>query len=223
MTAQTQDTDLQAQDLPSNSEVQKPTGRPTTYQAATAELICARLADGETLTSVCKTPGMPARQTVHMWRMRIPAFDARYARAREIGMEAMSDDVLAIADDDTLDILKDGTVNNANVQRARLMVDTRKFLMGKLAPHVYGERIEHKHSGGVEHRVTLSDRERMRRLATFLAEDMRAGVLIEGSADEGEDLQAEPASPSSMQARPSLEAAHNSADMDEPRARDDEI
>ena len=195
----------------------KPTGRVTTYTPATAELIAARLADGETLSQICRTPGMPSRQTVHQWRMRIPAFNDLYMRAREIGMESMSDDMLVIADDDSGDQLPDGSPNSANVQRSRLQVDTRKFLLAKLAPKVYGDRVEVEHSGTVEHRHEMSDRERMRRLATFLALDARAGALIEGSA------QAEPASP--LPADPDLEgtAASPGARLNEPRARDDEL
>lgn len=161
-------------------------GRPTTYSPAVAALICARLADGETLTAICRTPGLPARQTVHQWRMRNDAFAAEYARARGIGMESMSDDLLTIADDDTNDRNEDGSPNHANVQRARLQVDTRKFLMAKLAPHVYGDHVSVEHSGSVvhDHTVTVSDRERMRRLATFLLEDRDAGALIEGEAEQ---------------------------------------
>ena len=73
--------------------------------------------------------------------------------------------------------------NSAAVQRDRLRVDTRKFLMGKLAPRIYGDKQTVEHTGTVEQRVTMDDRERMRRLATFLAEDMAdGGALIEGEA-----------------------------------------
>jgi len=165
----------------------KPTGRPTEYSPAVADYICARLADGETLTAICRTRGLPSRQAVHRWRMRNDAFNDAYMRAREIGMESMSDDMLTIADDDTADTLPDGSPNHANIGRARLQVDTRKFLLAKLAPKVYGDRVEVDVSGTVQHAVTLDDRERMRRLASFMLDDQRAGVTIEGSA--------EPASP----------------------------
>jgi hypothetical protein len=189
MAAQAETHDLQYPD--------KPTGRATTYTPATAELIAARLADGETLSSICRTPGMPSRQTVHQWRMRIPAL---------------------IADDDSGDLLQDGSPNSANVQRARLQVDTRKFLLAKLAPKVYGDRVEVEHSGTVEHRHEMSDRERMRRLATFLALDARAGTLIEGQASAVDPASASPASPD-------LEgtAASPGARPDEPSARSDEL
>lgn len=182
-------------------------GRPTTYREATATIICARLADGETLTSICKTPGIPKRQTVLMWRRKNPSFDAEYLQARADGMECMSDEILEIADDGTLDTYvsegKNGrifmAVNNATIQRDKLRIDTRKFLMAKINPR-YASKVEHNVSGSVDHThtVSVSDRERMRRLASFMLED-KQGAIIEGSAT---DLQAPPCPPTARQAEP---------------------
>lgn len=205
--------------LPTREQATAATGRRTTYCPATAELIAARLADGETLSSICRTPGMPRRQTVHQWRMKIPAFADLYARAREIGMESMADDVLTIADDDSGDRDADGKPNSASVQRARLQVDARRFLMSKLAPKVYGDRTTVEHTGTVEQRVTLSDRERLRRLATFLEEDKRAGVLIEGTASRGDGDGPGPDSPR----LPASFDEHGPGAIDEPRARRDDV
>lgn len=199
-------------------QTRKPTGRPSTYTPAIGEYIAARLADGETLSQICKTPGLPSRQCVHQWRMRNPAFADLYARAREIGMESMADDVLAISDDDSGDLLSDGSPNSANVQRSRLMVDTRKFLMAKLAPKVYGDKVEHNVSGTVEHSVTLSDRERMRRLATFLAMDARAGVTVDSEAIEQQAAGIPVQTSSTL---PADERQPEPARMDEPRVSDD--
>ena len=206
MTAQTESHTLQAVALPPKA-APGAIGRPSTYTPATAELLCVRLADGETLTEICRTPGMPTRQCVQQWRMRMPAFDALYYRARLIGMESMSDDTLTIADDDTLDMLGDGTPNPTAVNRARLMVHARHFLMGKLARHVYGDRVEVEHSGSIDHTVTLSDRERMRRLLLFSLEDGDA-VLIQQEAETVERL-------------PALPAACPVTDEDEPAALND--
>lgn len=194
-------------------------GRPTTYTPATALLICARLADGETLTEICRTPGMPRRQTVHQWRMRMPAFEAEYAQARAIGMESMADEVLTISDDDTGDEQADGSPNPTAVNRARLMVDTRKFLMGKLAPRVYGDRQVIEHQGNIDHTVTLSDREKLRRLATFLQEDDDAGALIEGTATEAGEEPGSLASPCPA----ARQAAHTTPHPEDNSPHDDEI
>lgn len=205
---------LQAPDLP-KYPAGSGKGRPTTYTPATAQLICMRLCDGELLSDICRTPGMPTRQTVHSWRMRIPAFDDLYYRARAVGMESMSDDTLAIADDDTLDTLPDGSPNHVNVNRARLQIHARHFLMGKLSRDRYGERQTVEHTGAVTHTVELSDRERMRRLATYLAEDQAAGRVIEH--DQPATL------PSLTPARPASVAEIEPGGIDEPRVRDDDV
>lgn len=209
MNAQAESHTLQAEPLPPKAEPGA-LGRPSTYTPATAELICVRLADGETLTDICRTPGIPSRQCVQQWRMRMPAFDALYYRARLIGMESMSDDALTIADDDALDMLPDGSPNPTAVNRARLMVHARHFLMGKLARHVYGDRVEVEHSGSIEHVVSISDRERMRRLASFMLEDRDAGAVI----DQAPDSTALPASLPD-------EAVGASPALDVPRASED--
>lgn len=194
----------------------RPTGRPSTYTPATAELIALRLADGELLTDICRTPGMPSRQCVHRWRMKRPAFDDLYLRARAIGMESMSDEMLGIADDDTLDVNADGSPNNVAVRRDGLRVDTRKFLLAKLAPKVYGDRQTIEHTGAVGVTVELSDRERMRRLASYLAEDERAGVTIDQQATALPELPASPALPAAMD-------QDELAGIDEPREGRDEL
>lgn len=197
----------------------RPTGRPSTYTPATAELIAMRLADGELLTDICRTPGMPTRQCVHRWRMKRPAFNDLYLSARAIGMESMSDEMLGIADDDTLDTNSDGSPNNVAVRRDGLRVDTRKFLLAKLAPKVYGDRQTIEHTGAVAHTIEITDRERMRRLASYLAEDKRAGVTIDQQAT------ALPALPNDTPAPP-LPAASDGdglAAIDEPREGRDEL
>lgn len=65
-------------------------------------------------------------------------------------MELLAEEIMEIADthDDEVEIIeaKDGTkrirVNNEAVQRAKLRVDTRKWLMSKLSPRKFGDRID---------------------------------------------------------------------------------
>lgn len=111
-------------------------------------------------------------------------------------MEVWADEIVEIADDSTLDVVtKEGrngatyqAVDQENIQRARLRVDTRKFLMAKIAPSSFGDKVEV--TGQVEHThtVDISDRERMRRLATFMVQD---AAVLEGQAEEVEPGQAD--------------------------------
>src|SRR5690606_35856096 len=82
----------------------KKKGRPSLYTEELAEKICARLADGESLNSICTDEGMPAESTVRLWTLDINhPFSAKYAQAREIGYLKMADELLDIADDGTND------------------------------------------------------------------------------------------------------------------------
>ncbi|MCQ9145120.1 MULTISPECIES: hypothetical protein [Brucella/Ochrobactrum group] len=107
-------------------------GRPTKFTQELAVHICAEIASGRSLRSVCTESGMPAESTVRLWVTDDRhGFSAQYARAREAQMDAMTEDILEIAD----------TGNEDDAQRARLRIDARKWLMSKMAPKKYGDKL----------------------------------------------------------------------------------
>ncbi len=130
------------------------TGRPTLYTEALAAKICARLAEGETLRSICRDKAMPNKATVLRWLAdkKKAEFRDQYAHAREMQADALFDEALEIADNTSGDwaVDKDGkkTLGHEHVQRSRLRVDTRKWAAGKLAPKRYGDKIQHTGEGG---------------------------------------------------------------------------
>jgi len=67
----------------------------------------------------------------------VESFRDQYARAKEIQLEQMADDITTIAD----------SADAADHQVARLRVDTRKWLLSKLVPKKYGDRVEQFISG----------------------------------------------------------------------------
>jgi hypothetical protein len=80
-----------------------------------------------------------------------------YARACEERADLMADEILEISDNIGGDLIKlsDGreVVDNAVINRDRLRVDTRKWLLAKLQPKKYGDKIETEHSGNVNLKV----------------------------------------------------------------------
>ena len=150
------------------------------------------MAEGESLRSICRDPEMPHRSTVHQWLSKNPEFAIQYALARELMVEHWADEILEIADDGTTDFVtkvgRNGAeyeaVDQEHIQRSRLRVDARKWLMSKLKPGVYGDHLDVEHSGVVVQQHELSDRERMRRMVLFLVEDKAAGTTIEGQVSE---------------------------------------
>jgi hypothetical protein len=134
-------------------------GRPSLYTEALAAKICERLAEGETLRSVCRDEKMPGKATVLRWLGDAKNADFRdqYAHAREMQADALFDQALEIADDVAGDWStdKDGkkVFDHEHVQRSRLRVDTRKWAAGKMAPKRYGDKIQHTGDGGGPIRV----------------------------------------------------------------------
>ncbi len=124
------------------------TGRPSLYTDALAAEICRRLAEGETLRSVCRDKAMPDKATVLRWLADKKKADFREqcVYAREMQADALFDEALEIADDASGDWItdKDGkkVVDHENIQRSRLRVDTRKWAAGKMAPKKYGDKLD---------------------------------------------------------------------------------
>ena len=141
-----------------------PTGDWTRYTPEAAERILTELAKGRTLRSVCRDEGMPYESTVRGWAMDDrEGFAAQYARAREIGYQSMADEVLDVADDGQNDWMeREGqedagwVANGEHISRSRLRVDTRKWLLSKALPKIYGDRVALDHGGAVS--INIIDR-----------------------------------------------------------------
>lgn len=124
-------------------------GRPTSYTQEAAEEICRRIAEGETLRQVCRSPHLPGESTVRSWVLDDrEGFSAQYARSRELCIESWADEIMEISDNGSNDWIETETAegrmdlryNGDHVTRSRLRVDTRKWLLSKMKPSVYGDK-----------------------------------------------------------------------------------
>ena len=131
-------------------------GRPTVYSEEIAEYICTELSKGRSLRSICAQDDVPAIETVLGWLFRkdrqLEGFAQRYANAREAQAEVWADELVDISDPPS----GNETDDSVAVNRARLRVDTRKWVASKLLPHRYGDRIEHAHTGSVSVKINLA-------------------------------------------------------------------
>lgn len=134
-----------------NVKAKHPGGRPTKYSKELTSTLCERIALGASLRTVCKADDMPGMATVFSWLREYPEFQEQYARACEERTEAMSEDILDIADDGTNDWVEMNgdenqkerySFNGEALQRSRLRVDTRKWLMSKMKPKKYGDKLD---------------------------------------------------------------------------------
>ncbi|NIA67598.1 hypothetical protein HBA54_03245 [Pelagibius litoralis] len=132
-----------------------PRGQPSKYTQKLAAQFCERVADGGTVTEICKADDMPCRATIFNWLRDKEEFLDQYVRAKEMQAERMADEILEIADDGTNDFVErksaDGSAYEVfsaeHVQRSRLRVDARKWLMSKMLPKKYGDKTEVEHTG----------------------------------------------------------------------------
>lgn len=130
-------------------------GRPSSFTPELATLICDRIASGETLRQVCRDEGMPSQSMVFRWLQADEPFREQYARAREALMDHFADELIDIAEDGSNDWTERETkagrievVDREVIERSRLRIEARKWLMGKCAPKKYGEKLQLAGDGG---------------------------------------------------------------------------
>ena len=125
--------------------------------------ICHRISMGESLRAICRDEAMPNKTTVIRWLFEddfqgetmFAEFRNHYEKARITQMHMMAEELLEIADDGSNDYMtrenKNGeeheVLNAEHVQRSRLRVDTRKWLLSKVLPKVYGDKVMQEITG----------------------------------------------------------------------------
>ncbi len=128
----------------SNGETQgkKKRGRPSKYTSEIAARICDRITQGESLRSICKTPGMPSPSQVCKWLNAYSEFSGQYARAREAAGDAAYEDIVEIERQ-----LKDKQID---AHTARVLIDSIKWRASKLKPQLYGDHQQVLIGGGLK-------------------------------------------------------------------------
>lgn len=131
-------------------------GRPTKYTKELAELICERIATSNRgIVSICESDDTPDYVTVRRWINSNEEFRNMYARAKEDQADYLADEMIRISDTELRTDTEysggenSGITTSDNVQRSRLMIESRKWLAMKLKPKKYGDRLDVEHSGTV--------------------------------------------------------------------------
>jgi hypothetical protein len=123
-------------------------GRNTLYTQEIADEICQRLAEGESLASICanQPETFPSKSTVLLWVLENrEGFSDRYAHARELGYLTLADEIVDIADDGRNDwMVRRGmkVVDKEAIDRSKLRVESRFKLLSKMLPRVYGDKLQ---------------------------------------------------------------------------------
>lgn len=125
--------------------VKRPVGRPSKYNPEIADSICQELAtSSKGIHKIAENHGVTA-STVWLWLTQHQEFSEKYARAKDLQAEFMMCEIIDIADDssnDTLTTEFGQAPNHEWISRSKLRVDTRKWLMSKLAPKKFGDKLD---------------------------------------------------------------------------------
>ena len=158
------------------------------------EGILAWIADGQTLREFCRKRGNPCYAVVYQWLRADEAFATRFARAREVGLDAIADAALAMSDKPPPKV--GGKVDQGYVSWVKNRVWTRLQLLAKWNPKKYGDRIAVSGAEGAP-LVQISNADAAREVAMLLAtaaarkvladRETQAKAQIEVAEDNGDD------------------------------------
>ena len=124
---------------------------PIPYNDDVANQICVLISTTTwSLKKICKKKkSFPSPSVVYGWMLRNEEFQRKYACAKQRQAEALADQIIELADKVRIgEVIK---TNNKGfkekrivdmVDRARLQIDTRKWVLAHLLPDRYGDKIQ---------------------------------------------------------------------------------
>lgn len=124
------------------------------FTPAIAAEICVRIASGEILSAICKDSHMPTDRSVYYRLSTDEVFSEQFSKAQADRTWSMAEDILDIADNGTNDWMERNqgrnlgwVANGEAIQRSKVRVDTRKWLMSKMLPKKYGDKVTNELTG----------------------------------------------------------------------------
>lgn len=105
------------------------------------EYILDQIANGRTLTSIVAEPDMPSYAWCTLQLRNDPQLKERYAEAVDSRVEYIASEFIDLADS-TMPEGLDGPAQSAWVQQLKLKLWARTWVMSKLKPRTFGDRLD---------------------------------------------------------------------------------
>lgn len=119
---------------------------PSFAEEITSE-ICRRIAEGENLRNICRDGHLPGFREIYFWMRTHPDFRANMKDAWECRARGYAEEIIEISD------TAEPEETPSAINRARLKIETRKWLLSKQLPYDYGDRVEV--TGQIDNQITL--------------------------------------------------------------------
>ncbi len=126
-------------------------GRPTRYTNILADTICDMIATTSLgMKEICELNKIDY-STVRGWIAKeTHPFSDRYTRAKDKQLELLAEEIITISDDGSNDLMlltkpsgeQYEVENKEVVNRSKLRVESRKWLLAKLKPKIYGDAVK---------------------------------------------------------------------------------
>lgn len=154
--------------------------RPSPVTADVQEVICTRIAAGESLRRICEDPDLPGLTTVKRALRQDPAFREVYRQAREDQADTLVDQMLELAAAEPAR-LPTGGYDSAHVNHVRNRIGTLQWIAAKLRPKRYGDKLDVQHGGDLQLAVVTGVPRVQREVR-----DVKPLRITEADAGEGE-------------------------------------
>jgi hypothetical protein len=109
-------------------------GPAPTFNKAVSRSICDLIGDGSSLNSACAQLGIP-RRTVRGWLVKYEDFSREVTAAQQMAWDSLAEEIVDIVD------AADGS-SQSEVTKARAQADMRRWLLSKVRPAQYGDRVQ---------------------------------------------------------------------------------
>ena len=125
--------------------------------------ILARIEQGESLLQILKDDGMPNRVTFFVWMKETDEKTNNYAKAMESRQEKLFDEILEIAyqteEGETIKSTMHGieTTTSDMLGHRRLKIDSLKWVLSRMNPKKYGDKIQQEHTVNDITEIRLTD------------------------------------------------------------------
>ena len=126
------------------TQEKKTIGRPTEYTQEKGLKICEKITQGFSLKSIVENDeSLPSLVSIYSWLSNNEDFLNNYARATEQRTEAQLED-LNILGDISIQEAKDADPKSSNaiVSAYKLKADNMKWVMARMKPKKYGDKID---------------------------------------------------------------------------------
>lgn len=110
------------------------------------DLIIDLIEEGGSIRAILKRPDTIGTKTFYKWLEESEELQERYKKATQKRADNIFEEMLEIADKQSADMevneRGEHVINHNVINRSRLQIDTRKWMLGKLNPTKYGDKLD---------------------------------------------------------------------------------